>query len=178
MDKMIIFYEDSKQSCRQFAQKLEQYENVQCRKASLYRDQPLIFAKGSRIGLVFESSNGKVPDIISHVIWRIVAEKQESHMIYITGGSREFLALRRAREDMQARGYAVKYIYTGYILEKLPLEKNRFPEYIMESLKQNRENVPAKGKKEFSKKEIRKKLWQERKQYKNYKKKQEAADNK
>lgn len=173
MDKMIIFYEDTKQSCRKLVQELEQYENIECRKASDYKEQFMIFARNCRVGLVFESNEGKIPDVISHIIWRFVADKEESHMIYITGGRREFLALRRAEEDMQARGYSVKYIYTGYILEKLHLEKNKIPEYIMDSLNYDRENVPAKGKKDYSKKEIRRKLWQERKQYKKYKKNQE-----
>ena len=73
MDKRIIFYDDTKQSCRELAQRLEKYENVVCRKAGNYKDQYMIFARDCRVGLVFESENGKIPDVISHIIWRIVA---------------------------------------------------------------------------------------------------------
>lgn len=142
MEKLIIFYEDAKQSCRDFAEKLGEYENVECRKASDYKDQTLIFSRNCRTGLVFESDNGKIPDVIFHVIWRLVAEKKESHLIYVTGGSREFLALKRAKENMQARGYAAKYIYTGYILEKCHLNKESAAQYILDSMENNRENAP------------------------------------
>ena len=75
MEKLIIFYDDTKKSCRDFAQGLEKYENVECRKASDYKNQTLIFSRNCRTGIVFESDNGRVPDVISHVIWRIVADR-------------------------------------------------------------------------------------------------------
>lgn len=171
MEKLIIFYEDAKQSCRDFAKSLEAYENVECRKASEYKDQTLIFARNCRTGLVFESDNGKIPDVISHVIWRIVADKKESHLIYVTGGSRKFLALKRARDNMQARGYMARYVYTGYILEKSHFDRSNAAEYIMDSLRSDRENIPSEGKGTYTKREIRKRIWNERKEYRTYQKK-------
>ena len=173
MEKLIIFYEDAKQSCREFAQSLEKYENVECRKASEYKDQGLFFSRNCRTGLVFESQNGKIPDVISQIIWRVVAEKKESHMIYVTGGSRELLALRRAKENIQTRGYTAKYIYTGYILEKCHMDKNSAAEFIMDSLNNDRENVPAEETANPSRRAIRKQLWQERKEYRKYKKRKQ-----
>ncbi len=87
MDKFVIFYDDRKNSCINCAEKFGQYENVECRKISDYQDQSLVYATGARVGLIFESENGKLPYGVSHIIWKIVADKNRNHMILITGGS-------------------------------------------------------------------------------------------
>ena len=41
---------------------------------------------GPEVGLIFESENGKLPYGVSHIIWKIVADKNRNHMLLITGG--------------------------------------------------------------------------------------------
>ena len=101
MEKLIIFYDDTKPSCCRCISRFEEYENVECRKASDYLEKSLFFATNARIGLVFESDDGKVPYVISHVIWRMNADKTKDHMILVTGGRREFKAIEIARNDME-----------------------------------------------------------------------------
>ncbi len=96
MEKLVIFYDDRKNSCINCAEKFGQYENVECRKISDYQDQSLVYATGARVGLIFESENGKLPYGVSHIIWKIVADKNRNHMLLITGGSRELKAARAA----------------------------------------------------------------------------------
>lgn len=101
MEKLIIFYDDTKPSCCRCISRFEEYENVECRKASDYLEKSLFFATNARIGLVFESDDGKVPYVISYVIWRMNADKTKDHMILVTGGRREFKAIETARNDME-----------------------------------------------------------------------------
>lgn len=101
MEKLIIFYDDTKPSCCRCISRFEEYENVECRKASDYLEKSLFFATNARIGLAFESDDGKVPYVISHVIWRMNADKTKDHMILVTGGRREFKAIETARNDME-----------------------------------------------------------------------------
>ena len=101
MEKLIIFYDDTRPSCCRCISRFEGKENVECRKASEYLEKSLFFATNARIGLVFESDDGKVPYVISHVIWRMNADKTKDHMILVTGGRREFKAIETARNDME-----------------------------------------------------------------------------
>ena len=96
MNKIIIFYEDTKESCRKFAQEFAAHENIQCRKASDYAKEPIIFASNARIGLIFESSSGKIPGDIAHIIQKLVADKTKDHMILVTGGGQELRTVRAA----------------------------------------------------------------------------------
>ena len=100
MDKLVIFYDDRKNSCIKCAEKFSQYENIECRRISEYQEQSLIYATGARVGLIFESENGKLPYGVSHIIWKIVADKNRNHMLLITGGSRELKAARAAVSDL------------------------------------------------------------------------------
>ena len=87
MEKLILFYDDTKPSCCRCISSFQKHENVECRKMSDNQDKTLIFATGAKIGLVFESENGKVPYTVSHIIWRVVADKNQDHMILVTGES-------------------------------------------------------------------------------------------
>lgn len=101
MEKLIIFYDDTKPSCCRCISRFEGKENVECRKASQYLEKSLFFATNARIGLVFESDGGTVPYVIAHVIWRMNADKSKDHMILVTGGRRELKAIETARNDME-----------------------------------------------------------------------------
>ena len=81
MEKLVIFYDDRKNSCINCAEKFGQYENVECRKISDYQDQSLVYTTGARVGLIFESENGKLPYGVSHIIWKIVADKNRNLLL-------------------------------------------------------------------------------------------------
>lgn len=169
MEKLIIFYDDTKASCCRCISRFEQRENVECRKMSDYKDKSLIFASGARLGLVFESENGKVPFAVSHIIWRVVADKNSEHMILVTGGRREFSAVRTAREDMEKRGYHVRNIYSRYLLEKHRIKEEDAVAWIMDDMEtgQVRDRIEDKDK-NMSRKELRKELRGEFRAYRKY----------
>ena len=58
MTEITIFYDDTKKSCQDYADRFAEQENVECKKASEYLDQQMIFNKGAKIGLIFESERG------------------------------------------------------------------------------------------------------------------------
>lgn len=141
MTEITIFYDDTKKSCQDYAGRFAEHENVECKKASEYRDQQMIFNKGTKIGLIFESENGKVPYSILHIIWRLIADKKEKHMIFVTGGDREFRAIKAAADE------------------------------ILYALSDGRSNVPHREEyRNLSKRELRKQIREEIKAYRKYRK--------
>lgn len=169
MEKIIIFYDDTKASCCRWAERFQEHENVECRKTSDYAENRLIFATGAKIGLVFESENGKVPYSVSHIIWRMTADKKEDHMILVTGGRRELKAIRTAETDMEKRGYNVKNIYIRYMLDKYKVKEQEAVSWILDDMEtgQAKDNV----KKKYSsipRKELRKALRREFREYRKY----------
>lgn len=176
MDKLVIFCDDRKNSCIICAEKFSQYENVECRKISDYQDQSLVYATGARVGLIFESENGKLPYGVSHIIWKIVADKNRNHMLLITGGSREMKAARTAASDLGERGYHIINIYTRYVLEKNKITTEEAVEWILQDIeaektKHVKERIKEKYQ-DMSRRELRKELRRELKEYRNYQKKQ------
>ena len=182
MKKLTIYYDDTKQSCRRFADEFLKYENVECRKISEYQEQRIIFADRVRIGLIFESQDGQIPAPVLHIIRRVVADKEEKHLVCVTGGRRELQALHAAREEMQQRAYQVSNLYTKYIFEKHRLGTAEAVARMAEDMEDGRENVLFKEKyRGCSGREFRKHLRQEIKQYRKYKKalknaRQQTAD--
>lgn len=171
MEEITIFYDDTKKSCRDFAKFFEKYDNVVCKKASEYVGEPIILNTSQKIGLIFESENGKVPYCMSHIIWKSVASKKRTHMILVTGGKREFRAVKRAKTEMEQRGYRVANVYTRYLLEKDSSNIASWVYWIMDDLTLGQENILHKEKyTNLTKKAIRKHLREEMKQYRKYEK--------
>lgn len=174
LKKLVIFYDDTKQSCCDYVSEFEKYGNVDVRKASEHRDKSMIFATGASIGLVFESKNGKIPYEISHVIWRLIADKKESHMILVTGGSRELKVIQTAKNEMEQRGYQVKNVYSKYTLQKRKLEGAAAVEGILADLAEGREHIfPRERFRHMTKKERRRHMRNELKAYRKYVKNEE-----
>lgn len=113
MEKLILFYDDTKPSCCRCISSFQKHENVECRKMSDNQDKTLIFATGAKIGLVFESENGKVPYTVSHIIWRVVADKNQEHMILVTGGKQS-----RLPRKIWTRGGIIQGIFISDICLK------------------------------------------------------------
>lgn len=176
LKKLTIYYEDSKQSCQMLAEEFGKYENVECKKASDYEEQRIIFTDKEKIGLIFESENGKVPDSISNVIQKIVADKEETHMICVTGGRKEFKALHSAKTDMEQRGLKVQNIYTKYLFQKHKVKMETAARQIISDLEAKKENLfPREKYQDHSKKELRKYLRRELREYGRYSRKQRAS---
>ncbi|MFR9145322.1 MAG: hypothetical protein ACLVJ4_01695 [Mediterraneibacter sp.] len=169
MDKIIIFYDDTRPGCCRIAAEWEKAENVECRKASEYLDKTFVFATNARIGLVSESENGKIPYIISHIIWRLVGDKNGQHMILVSGGRRELKAIRTAINDMAKRGYHVRYIYTRYMLEKYKIKEEDAVHWILNDMETEQLRNDIKEKYEnMSRKERMKELRHELRSYRKY----------
>ena len=162
-DTLTVYYDDSRQNCREAAERFSGYDGVICRKASDYRQQQIIFAQGERIGLVFDSQNGKLHFAISHIIWKIAASKSKTHMIFVTGGKRELRALQTAREEMEQRGYHVENVYARYFFERSRVAPDGAVEQIVREMTEKRGNVPSVSGRRLAKKEVRRLLWTEKK---------------
>lgn len=169
MGKIIIFYDETKASCCRWISRFEGHDNVECRKASDYAEKRLIFATGAKIGLVFESENGKVPYAVSHIIWRMTADKKEEHMILVTGGRRELKAIQAAEADMEKRGYYVGNIYIRYMLDKYKVKEEEAVEWILNDMEtgQAKDNVKKKYI-NMPRRELKKALRREFREYRKY----------
>ena len=171
MGKIIIFYDDTKASCCRWIGRFEGHEDVECRKASDYAEKRLIFATGAKVGLIFESQNGKVPYAVSHIIWRMTADKKEKHMILVTGGRRELKAIRAAETDMEKRGYSIENIYIRYILDKYKVKEEEAVEWILDDLETGQAKDDAKKKySNMPRRELKKVLRREFREYRKYQK--------
>ncbi|MBB5265703.1 hypothetical protein HNP82_002854 [Catenibacillus scindens] len=169
MKDLVLFYDDTKKSCRDYAAEFAKFDHVECEKASEYVNEQLIYKTGGQIGLVFESENGKVPYSVLHIIWRLIADKRESHMIFVTGGSRELKALKSAKHDMEKRGLYVRNVYSKYILQKQKLQGDAAVRHILDELSQGHENLPQKEDiQNMNKKERRRRFRKEFKAYRKY----------
>lgn len=169
MEKLIIFYDDTKPSCCRCISSFQEHENVECRKITENLEKTLIFATGARVGLIFESDDGKVPYAVSHIIWRIVADKNQDHMILVTGGKRELKAIESAQKDMEKRGYHVRHVYFRYLLEKYKVKGEEATDRILKDLETNelRDNVKEKYR-NMTRKEMVKSLRKEFRTYRKY----------
>ncbi len=174
-EKLIIFYDDTKKSCRDCIREFEAYGYVECRRVSDYQKKTMIYATEAKIGLVFEGEDGKVPDSVLHVIRRLIADKKENHMLLVTGGRREFKAIKTAREEMNQRGYSVSNIYSRYLLQKHKLKQDAAVNWILYELSEGQETVSPREKyRDMDKKELRQHLRQEIKAYRSYQKQQKG----
>lgn len=178
MEKLIIFYDDTKKSCIDCAEKFGEHEQVECRKISENQEQSIVFATGARVGLIFESENGKLPYGVSHIIWRIVAEKDKNYMILVTGGIRELKAARNAINDLGERGYHMASVYTRYILEKNKVTTEEAVDWILKDIETEKNCVQERVKEKYqgmSRKELGRSLRKEFREYKKYQKKQKKG---
>lgn len=170
MKEITIYYDDTRLSCQTFAELFSKYENVQCKKASDFVDQNMIFTNREKVGFVFESQNGKVPYAVSHIMWKLVGDKTQPYMLCVTGGSREFNAVKTAHTDLKQRGYNVQYIYTKYVLvEKYKMGAEDAVKRMMSDMESGQGNIPIKENyQDHSKKELRRHLYGELKNYRKY----------
>ena len=180
LKEITIYYDDTKQSCQTVAREFSKYDNVQCKKASDYEDQKIIFTNREKVGFVFESQKGNVPYGVSHVMWKMVGDKTKDHMLCVTGGSREFNAVKTACSDLKQRGYHISHIYTKYILtEKYKLSIEDSVKKILSDMMADQADGPDKEEyKAHSGKELRRFLYGELKNYRTYRKQERKSERK
>jgi hypothetical protein len=168
----VIFYDDKKSSCRQYAEELMKYEDVICKKASEYQNKTVIFELDNHVGFLFESENGKIPKAITHVICSTVMGKKETPILIVTGGGREIKAIKSAKDTLNTRGYSIKNIYTKYVFDKYDYNVIAAVRQIMSDVENQKENLLFKDKtRGLSSKQLKKHIRMEVKAYKSYRKK-------
>ena len=171
MEKCTIYYDDTKLTCREYADILSDYDQIFCKPASEYINSPLIYEENSLVGFLFESNKENVPYAIRHIIWRIIMDKKGTYFLAVTGGNRELKAIRCAVEELEVRGYDVSNIYSKYMFEKYHMDIETSAAKIVADLENGEaqyriyKQMAAK----LEKKELRRMLRKELKEYKKYK---------
>lgn len=179
MEKCTIYYDDSKSSCRAAAEALSCYEEVTCKKTSEFARQTFIYEGSSNVGFIFESDKEKVPYAIKHIIWRIVMNKGGYVFVVVTGGAREFEALKTVNDELSQRGYQISNLYSKYIFEKNHLDSKEMITKIIQDMEKQEAKYPLFRQKisGMTKKELRKVLKSGYKEFRLYQKKNKNKNN-
>lgn len=170
VDKCTIYYDDTNHSSTYLAEQLGEHSDIECKRASDYKGEKMIIESNRIVGFVFPSVDGSLPYNIKHLIWKIIMNKENNIFLVVSDGSRELKAVKSAMDTLHDRGYKVKNVYSKYIFEKYHVEN--YAEKILEDLNSNHSEFLKKleESKELSKKELRKYVRKNMKEYKQYKK--------
>ena len=107
---------------------------------------------------------------------RLFADKNRNHMLLITCGSRELKAARAAVSDLGERGYHILNLYTRYVMEKNKITPEKAVEWILKDIETEKpKHMKERVKEKYQgmpKRELRKELRRELKEYREYQKKQ------
>lgn len=133
MEEITIYYEE-KSSCQLYLKEFQQQGNVVLKKASDYAKEHMIFEKNHIVGFVFESDHKKIPYDISHIIWRLIMDKNGKCFVMVTGGQSELTTLKMAATNLESRGYKVVSGYTRYLGEKRKISSEEVVKIIIERL--------------------------------------------
>ncbi len=169
-DKCTVYYDDTNKSSTFFSEQLSRHPNIEIKKASDYKDETVIVASDRIIGFVFPSENGEIPYNIKHIMWKMIMKKSNDIFLVVSDGSREMRALKSSIDILTARDYIISHAYSKYVFEKLQVENP--PEKIWEDLGNNESAFMARQQatKGFSKRELRKYMQEDMKEYRKYKK--------
>jgi len=174
-DKCTVYYDDTNKSSALFAEQLSRHPDIEIKKASDYKAESMIVASNRMIGFVFPSENGELPYNIKHIMWKMIMKKSNHTFLVVSDGSRELRAVKSAIDVLGARGYIISHVYSKYIFEKLQEENPA--QRVLEDLGNNESafmehQQAVKG---FSKRELRKYIREDMKEYKKYKKRNKKA---
>lgn len=177
MENCTIYYEDTKHSCQLMAQKMSEYDNIMCKKASDFTRQTFVYEGSPNVGFIFESDKEQVPYEMKHVISRIVMDKSNYVFVVVTGGSREFESLKTVNDELSQRGYRLSNIYSKYVFEKHHMDQQEVIGKIIGDMEKKEARYPELKEKVdgLSKKELRKALKTGYREYRKYKKKNKKA---
>lgn len=118
MDKCTIYYDDTCKSSTTYAEQLGKSMEVECKRASNYKSNQLIYEPNHIVGFIFPSDNGRIPADMNRIILRIIMNKKSYVFLFVTDGAREMKAIKSAVDSLGSRGYQADCIYSKYILEK------------------------------------------------------------
>lgn len=113
-----VYYDDINKRCRQYAEDLKKYSNVECRKISEYKEKSNIYEANEVVGFIFHSGYGKISYELKRVIWRITIPKDSYIFLVVADGGREMDSIRSAAKEFEERGYHVTNIYSEYFFDK------------------------------------------------------------
>lgn len=168
--KCTIYYDDTNKSSTFFAEQLSGHPNIEMKKASDYKDENMIVVSNCMAGFIFPSENGEIPYNIKHIMWKMIMKKSNDIFLVVSDGSRELKAIKSAMDVLGARNYTISHVYSKYIFEKLQVENPA--EKVIEDLGNNESAFMShqQATKGFSKRELRKYIREDMKEYKKYKK--------
>ena len=118
MKNCTVYYDDINKRCRQYAEDLEKYPNIECRKISEYKEKHRIYEANEAVGFVIHSGYGRLAYDLMRVIWRIVIPKDSYIFLVVADGGREMDAIRSAAKEFEERGYHLTNIYSEYFFDK------------------------------------------------------------
>lgn len=131
MGKITVYYDDRDESCGEYIRYFQKYDNVVCKKASEFREQRIIFELEGAVGFVFSGTKEYVPDPILHVMSKVVMDKKARSFVVVSGGRREYGALRMALTELERRGYRIGYCVTPYLLKYRNMDEEKAVEDIV-----------------------------------------------
>ena len=60
MEQITVYYDEQKESCRRYAEFFNEYEEIECKKMSVYQEESIVFESNKRVGFMFESEGIEV----------------------------------------------------------------------------------------------------------------------
>lgn len=118
MDKCTIYYDDTCKSSTEYAERLKELPEIECKPASAYKSNQLIYESNHTVGFLFPSDNGRLPEHMHRIMMRIIMNKKSYVLVCVTEGAREMKAIKSAVDCLNSRGYHADSIYSKYIFEK------------------------------------------------------------
>ena len=177
MKNCTVYYDDVNKRCRQYAEELENYPNVECRKISEYKEKSNNYEPNEAVGFIFHSGYGRIDYEVKRIIWRITIPKNSYIFLVVADGGREMDAIRSAAKEFEERGHHVTNVYSEYFFDKYhvtdPTKKILDDMQKGESLwRQEQEKVN-----QMNRKELRHHLKENLKSYRDYKKRKKHKKN-
>ena len=168
MEQITVYYDEQKESCRRYAEFFNEYEEIECKKMSVYQEESIVFESNKRVGFLFESEGREVSPVAEKMIKKLVISKSGCYFVFVTGGKRELRAAMEGYNELQNRGYKGANVYSRYYFEKYHMDEGQAVKQIVESIEKEDGIVPVLADRdpELSAKDVRKKIRKELKEYK------------
>lgn len=78
----------------------------------------IVYEKNEKVGFIFPSVKGKLPDSIENLIRRLVIDKQAYLFAFVVGGNHEIRVIRDMSLILKQRGMTLASAYAECILQK------------------------------------------------------------
>ena len=178
MNNCTVYYDDWNKRCRQYAEELERYPNIECRKISEYKEKANIYEANETVGFIIHSGYGRISYEVKRIIWRITIPKNSYIFLVVADGGREMDSIRSAAKEFEERGYHLTNIYSEYFFDKYHVTDR--VQKILDDI-QRGESLWKKEQEKLGKmggRELRHHLKENLKSYRDYKEREEHKKNK